>query len=103
MLLYTLFFFIAMGSKLLLALLMIYLLLPSDRQCNLCDEETLLLQLSGANGWFARLCMGTLQRRWCPACGWEGYARSPGRKRLASPARSSSRAHRTDDAREFLN
>lgn len=103
MLYYALFFFLALGAKLGLALAMIYLLFPSDRTCNRCDGETLLLQLSRPNHWLSRLCLGTLQRRWCPGCGWEGYARSAAPASLPSPAPGRPAAPRTDDAREFLN
>ncbi|MDQ3606215.1 MAG: hypothetical protein M3418_08550 [Gemmatimonadota bacterium] len=70
------FFFVAMGAKLLLALVTIYLLLPSDRRCNDCDGETLLLQMSRGGRFAARLLLRALQRRWCPHCGWEGLART---------------------------
>jgi hypothetical protein len=72
---YLLFFFLAVGAKLLLALVMIYLLLPAERSCNSCDGETLLMQMGRSNRLLSWLCRGRLQRRWCPACGWEGYAR----------------------------
>jgi hypothetical protein len=102
MLYYSIFFFLAFGAKLLLALVMIYMLLPVDRCCNQCDNETLLLQMSRANRWFSWTCLGTLQRRWCPSCGWEGYARSPAAHAHA-PATTGSPTPRHDDAREFLN
>ncbi len=70
------FFFVAVGAKLLLALVTIYLLLPSDRRCNECDGETLLLQMSRGGRIAARLLLVALQRRWCPQCGWEGMART---------------------------
>ncbi|CAN5816072.1 hypothetical protein BH23GEM6_BH23GEM6_08180 [soil metagenome] len=72
---YTLFLFIAFGSKLLLALLMIYMLLPTQTSCNSCDEETLLIQPSGAGRFFNRLSGGRVQRRWCPRCEWFGFSR----------------------------
>jgi hypothetical protein len=101
MLYYSIFFFLAFGAKLLLALVMIYMLLPGDRRCNQCDDETLLLQLSRGRLWLARACLDRLQRRWCPACGWEGYARAsrPASRVFAIGAS----ARRRDDAREFLN
>jgi hypothetical protein len=72
MLLYhLLFFFIAVGAKLILALVMIYLLLPADRRCNRCDGETLLLRSSV----LGLLSLGRVQRRWCPSCGTEFFAR----------------------------
>jgi hypothetical protein len=102
MLYYLLFSFLAVGAKLLLALAMIFWLLPGDRNCNQCDNETLLLQMSRGHRWMSRLCVGRLQRRWCPRCGWEGYARAISLGSLR-PASLRSRAPRPDDAREFLN
>jgi hypothetical protein len=103
MLYYLLFCFLAVGAKLLLALVMIYLLLPAERSCNHCDTETLLLQMSGGRRGLSRLCLNTLQRRWCPGCGWEGYARTvrPPRRSPASSTGTASPRH--NDAREFLN
>jgi hypothetical protein len=90
---YTLFLFIAFGSKLLLALVMIYMLLPGDRSCNSCDEDTLLIRSDGGGRIFSKLTFGRVQRRWCPRCGWDGLARrvrtpldlQRGAERLKSP------------------
>jgi hypothetical protein len=103
MLYYLLFLFIAVGAKLWLALAMIYLLFPADQRCNNCDEETLLMQPSRASRWIAVLCLGTLQRRWCPACGWEGYARCAPRAAGAPGRIGSPRAAPADDARRHFN
>lgn len=75
MIYYILFLFIAFGSKLLLALLMIYMLLPSVRSCNSCDGETLLIRPTGSRRVLYALTLGRVQRRWCPRCGWDGFAR----------------------------
>lgn len=75
---WLLFFFVAVGAKLLLALVMVYLLLPSDRSCNGCDEDTLLIRPSRAGRIGAWLSLGRIQWRWCPRCGWEGLARRSG-------------------------
>lgn len=72
---YLLFFFITVGAKFVLAFMTIYLLLPTDRRCGDCDEETLLLESSRLVRLVARLSPGRLQRRWCPRCGHEGFAR----------------------------
>lgn len=72
---YLLFFFITVGAKLILALVMIFFILPSDRRCVECDEETLLLGGTRAGRLRARLSLGLVQWRWCPRCGWEGMAR----------------------------
>jgi hypothetical protein len=72
---WLLFFFIAFGAKVILATLTIYLLLPADRQCNLCEGETILLRGGHVGRFTAWLFMHRVQRRWCPVCGWEGLAR----------------------------
>lgn len=79
---YLLFFFVTVGAKLVLALLMIYLLLPSDRRCSQCDDETLWVRSTGAGRLMERLFVGRVQRRWCPACGWQGLGR---RGRVPAP------------------
>jgi phage FluMu protein Com len=68
---YLLFFFVAVGAKLILALVMIYFLLPADRRCSNCDGETLLLQAA----WLGFLSLGRVQRRWCPRCQTVSFAR----------------------------
>jgi hypothetical protein len=78
MLYYLLFLFVAFGAKLVLAVVMIYLLLPADPTCSECDGDTLLLRMGPVGRACSWLCFGQLQRRWCPRCGWEGMAR-PGR------------------------
>ncbi|MDQ3555399.1 MAG: hypothetical protein M3409_01290 [Gemmatimonadota bacterium] len=78
---YLLFFFVTFGSKLVLAVITIYLICPADPRCGRCEGETLLIRM----GWFGRVCapllLWTVQRRWCPACGWEGFCRIPRRVR----------------------
>lgn len=92
---YTLFLFIAFGAKLLLALVMIYMLLPQDRRCDGCNEETLLIQQTGVGRLVSRVTLGRVQRRWCPRCAWYGFSRriqppaSPARTGAAVRTRSS--------------
>lgn len=74
---YLAFFFVAVVAKLLLALVMIYLLLPTDPRCSHCDYETLWLRGGRRGRWAARLSRGRLQLRWCPRCGWRGWTRRP--------------------------
>ena len=86
---YLLFFFAAVGAKLVLAVVTIFLLLPTDRRCSECDGETLLVRMGPVGRRISRALFGALQRRWCPRCGWEGYARGvrPGQPvPVASPA-----------------
>jgi len=80
MLYYLLFLFVAFGSKLLLALVTIWLLFPSDPRCSECDGETLLLRMGPVGRAVSRLLLGQIQRRWCPRCGGETFAR-PARRR----------------------
>jgi hypothetical protein len=88
------FFFVAFGAKVLLAFVMIYLLLPTDRSCVQCDEETLLVRMNRL-GRFGSLCSGgRVQWRWCPRCGWEGLARR-GVARRPSAARPAGNAAAT--------
>jgi hypothetical protein len=84
------FFFVAFGSKVLLAAVMIYLLFPAETRCTGCDGETLLLRMGPAGRLASRLMLGRLQRRWCPRCGWEGMVRvSPPRAGQAALGASS--------------
>lgn len=86
MLMYLTFFFVAFGSKLLLALAMIYLVFPSDRSCSQCDGETIALRMGRLGRAATRMLGGALQRRWCPRCGWEGFTRT-GRQPRSDPGR----------------
>lgn len=78
---YLLYFFIAVGAKLVLAMVMIYLLLPDDRRCAECDGETLLIRPGPAGRFAARLAMDRIQTRWCPRCGSGALARRTKAKR----------------------
>ena len=75
---YAAYFFVVLGAKLILALITIYLLLPSDRRCSQCDEETLLVRPGRLGRFGAALSLGLVQWRWCPRCAWEGMARRGG-------------------------
>lgn len=78
---WLLFFFIVFVAKVLLALAMLYLVLPSDVTCSHCDEPTLLIRTNRVSrAWFA-LTFGRVQWRWCPRCGSEGLTRRPTPKR----------------------
>ncbi len=81
MIYWLLFFFIAFGAKLLLGLVMVYLLLPSDGNCSHCDEETLLIRPNRFGRFWFALTLGRVRLRWCPRCGWEGLARHDGGRR----------------------
>ncbi|CAN5788095.1 hypothetical protein BH20GEM3_BH20GEM3_00060 [soil metagenome] len=83
---YLFFLFVAVVAKLVLAALTIFLLFPTDRCCTECDGETLLVRMGPFGRGVSRALRGTLQRRWCPRCGWEGITRVPRRRRVTSPA-----------------
>jgi hypothetical protein len=76
MLLWLLFFFIAFGSKVILAFAMIYLILEEERGCPSCDAETVLVRMGLGGRWLSFLTWGRVQKRWCPRCGWEGLTRT---------------------------
>lgn len=80
---YLIFFFVTVVAKLILAAVMIYLLLPTDRRCSDCDEETLLLEDHLIVRLAMRFTPGRLQRRWCPRCGEEAFCRPPLGQRVA--------------------
>ena len=88
---YLLFFFLTVIAKLILAVITIYLLLPTDTRCSRCDEETLLLIPSRARRIGGGLFLGRAQWRWCPRCGWEGMARR-GERASEVPGVASDRA-----------
>lgn len=83
MLAWLLFFFVAFGSKVVLAVAMIYLILEEERGCPSCDGETLLLRMRLPGRVLTALTLGRVQRRWCPRCGWQGLTRTG---RLNRPA-----------------
>lgn len=74
---YLIFFFVTVGAKLALALVMIYLLLPTNQRCGECEGETLLMEGHALVKLVTRWSPGRLQRRWCPRCGREAFARPP--------------------------
>jgi hypothetical protein len=70
------FFFMAFIAKLLLAVAMCYFIFPAERTCDSCDAETLPVRMGAAGRLMSRLMLGTLQKRWCPRCGWQGITRT---------------------------
>lgn len=83
MLIWVLFGFVAIGAKLMLAALTIYLLLPTDTRCSRCDAETLLVRMNRGGRVLSALLRGRLQWRWCPQCGSEAATRRGGAPRSA--------------------
>jgi hypothetical protein len=69
----ALFFFVLLGSKILLGAVAVYMLLPQDPRCVICDAEMLPIEAPrGSSRLFALL---RLQRRWCMECRGETLAR----------------------------
>lgn len=89
---YLLYFFLAVGLKLVCAGLMIYFLFPNDRRCDECDGETLLVRHSAMTEMVSRLSLGRLQWRWCPRCARQGWARL-GRDAARGPQAQPRRTH----------
>ena len=70
---FGLFFFVLLGSKILLGVIAVYLLIPRDAVCTLCDAELLPLEHPRGARWVLRLLR--LQRRWCMECRRESLTR----------------------------
>lgn len=77
------FIFATVGAKLVLALVAIYYLLPGDRRCAVCDEETLALTARRGFATLQRLLR--LRRRWCPRCGAGALARDAASRAPVGP------------------
>jgi hypothetical protein len=94
LLLHTIFVLAVLGTKVILALWVIYYLFPSSGTCPECDGETYPIQRSTSRRvWGVVLFLGKVRLRWCPECSWEGWARHssapaslPRATRLADPA-----------------
>jgi hypothetical protein len=69
-----LFFFVLLGSKLLMGFVAVYMLLPQDRRCVICDAELLTVEVVRSVRWLMRLLR--LERRWCMECRRETLARA---------------------------
>ncbi|HSJ25001.1 MAG TPA: hypothetical protein VK929_10055 [Longimicrobiales bacterium] len=84
---FGLFFFVLLGSKILLAAVVIYLLLPQDPRCVICDADMLPIRAPRSAARVLRLLR--LQRRWCMECRRETLARQrvlrPRRLDVAGP------------------
>jgi hypothetical protein len=77
----VLFWFVLLGSKILLGLVAVYMLVPRDATCTLCDAELLPLEHTRGSRRILKLCR--LQRRWCMECGHESLTRG-GLRRYSS-------------------
>lgn len=70
---FSLFFFVLLGSKILLGIIAVYMLIPRDAVCTLCDAELLPLEHPRGSRMLLRLLR--LQRRWCMECRRESLTR----------------------------
>lgn len=64
---------VTLGVKVLLGLVLIYNLFPSDGPCAACDGETVPLQNGKGLRALGRACR--IERRWCLRCGATMLAR----------------------------
>lgn len=84
---FALFFFVLLGSKLLLTAIVVYMLVPRDAVCSVCDAE--MLPLEHGRGTRRLLRLVRLQRRWCMECRRESLTRRiesrPAGQRAARP------------------
>ena len=67
------FWLAALGSKLILAMWIVWVLLPGERECSVCDGETSALEPRYGLRTLAR--WAGVQSRWCPRCGDSYLAR----------------------------
>lgn len=70
---FSMLFFVLLGSKILLGVIVVYLLIPRDTVCRVCDAE--LLPIEHARGTDRLLRLFRLQRRWCMECQRESLTR----------------------------
>ena len=72
----ALFWFVLLGSKLLLGGVVLYMLLPRDRTCAVCDAE--LIPLTAPLGVARVMKVFRLQRLWCVECDRQSLGRRRG-------------------------
>jgi hypothetical protein len=59
----------AVGLRVALVAVVVWVLIPRRRQCPGCGEKTVAIVAPSAYKWLL------LQRRWCMDCGWQGLCR----------------------------
>jgi hypothetical protein len=77
-------FFVLLGSKFVAGAVAVYMLLPADERCTICDAE--LLPIAVPPGAAGMLRLLRLQRRWCMECRRESLGRTTARLTAARPA-----------------
>jgi hypothetical protein len=70
---FAFFWFVLLGSKLVLGAVVLYMLLPKDRHCAVCDAEVLPLESPRVLRRVLRLCH--VQRYWCMECDRQSLGR----------------------------
>lgn len=76
MLLFAIYLVIVIALPMALSVIVAFRSLPRGKACPNCAQETLPL-VSRFVKTAQNLHGADLQRRWCPACEWDGYARVP--------------------------
>ena len=77
MLLFGIYLFIVIALPLTLSAVVGFRSLPLGHACPACRQETLPLVSTFLRVVKRVIPALSLQRRWCPACEWDGYARMP--------------------------
>ena len=80
----ALFWFVLLGSKLVLGAVVMHMLLPRDRSCAVCDAE--LIPLEHARGSARIMRLLRLQRLWCMECDRQSLGRMHARTRMVARA-----------------
>jgi len=76
-LLFGIYLFIVIALPLTLSALVGFKGLPSGSACPACKQETLPLVSAFLRAAKRVVPSLSIQRRWCPACDWDGYTRMP--------------------------
>jgi len=76
-LLFTLYLVLVIALPALLSAVLAYRALPRGRSCPSCAQETVPVVSQGLRVLQKLVPGASLQRRWCPTCMWDGYAREP--------------------------
>ena len=80
----ALFWFVLLGSKLVLGVVVLHMLLPRDRACAVCDAE--LIPLTPPRGGARVMRLLRLQRLWCVECDRQSLGRMRSRSGVMSRA-----------------
>jgi hypothetical protein len=76
-------FFVLLGSKVLLGVVAVYMLLPQDPRCVTCDD--VMLPLVAPRPAARLLSAVGLQRRWCMECRREALVRMSALRAVGAP------------------